>query len=38
MLTGQWSGRGPRMASSAAIWIALPLAIGIVRTIRRDVR
>lgn len=38
VLTGDWSGHGPQIASSLAIWIALPLAIGIVRTLRRDVR
>jgi ABC-2 family transporter protein len=38
MLTGQWSGHGPQIASSAAIWIAVPLAIGAVRTVRRDIR
>ena len=38
VLTGQWSGHGPQIASSAVIWIAVPFAIGAVRTIRRDVR
>ena len=38
MLTGQWAGHGAQIASSAAIWIAVPLAIGIIRTIRRDIR
>jgi ABC-2 type transport system permease protein len=38
VLTGQWSGHGPQIASSAVIWIAVPFAIGTVRTIRRDVR
>jgi ABC-2 type transport system permease protein len=38
MLAGQWSGHGPQIASSAAIWIVAPLAIGAVRTIRRDIR
>lgn len=38
VLTGAWSGHGPQIASTAAIWIVLPLAIGTVRTLRRDVR
>jgi hypothetical protein len=38
LLAGQWSGHGAQIASSAAIWIAAPLAIGTVRTIRRDIR
>jgi hypothetical protein len=37
MLSGQWSGHGAQIATSAALWTALPLAIGAVRTIRRDV-
>jgi len=37
MLTGQWSGHGPQIASCAAIWIVVPLAIGTIRTIRRDI-
>lgn len=37
VLTGQWSDHGSQIASSAAIWIALPLAIGTVRTIRREI-
>lgn len=38
MLSGQWSGHSTRIAASAAFWILLPLAVGIVRTISRDVR
>ena len=37
VLTGQWSDHGSQIASSDAIWIALPLAIGTVRTIRREI-
>ena len=37
VLTGDWAGHGLQIASCAAIWIALPLAIGTVRTLRRDV-
>lgn len=38
VLTGDWSGHGPQIASTAVIWIALPLVIGTARTLRRDVR
>ena len=38
VLTGQWSGHYAQIVSSAAAWIALPLAVGTFRTIRRDVR
>jgi ABC-2 type transport system permease protein len=38
MLTGQWSGHGAQIASSALIWVALPLMIGAIRITRRDIR
>jgi ABC-type transport system involved in multi-copper enzyme maturation permease subunit len=37
ILNGQWSGHAAEIAASAALWIALPLGIGTVRTIRRDI-
>jgi hypothetical protein len=37
LLAGQWSGHGAQIATSAAVWIALPLAVGTVRTLRRDI-
>jgi hypothetical protein len=37
LLAGPWSGHGAQIAASAAVWIAVPLAVGTVRTIRRDV-
>jgi energy-converting hydrogenase Eha subunit E len=37
VLTGDWAGHGAQIASSAATWILLPLAIGTIRTLRRDV-
>ena len=37
MLAGQWSGHTAQIAVSAALWILLPLGIGAVRTVRRDV-
>ncbi len=38
MLAGQWSGHGAQIATSAVLWIAVPLTVGWVRTIRREVR
>jgi hypothetical protein len=38
MLAGDWSGHAAQITVSAALWIALPLAVGTVRTIRREVR
>ena len=37
MLDGGWSGHAAQIAVSAALWIALPLAVGTVKTIRRQV-
>jgi ABC-2 type transport system permease protein len=37
MLDGQWSGHGAQIASSALIWVAVPLAIGTIRITRRDI-
>jgi hypothetical protein len=37
MLAGQWSGHTAQIAVSAALWILLPLTIGTVRTVRRDI-
>ena len=37
VLAGQWSGHGAQIATSAVLWIALPLAVGWVRTMRREV-
>jgi len=37
LLDGQWSGHAAQITSSALIWIALPLAIGAIRIIRRDI-
>jgi ABC-2 type transport system permease protein len=38
MLEGDWSGHAAQITVSAALWIALPLAVGTVRTVRREVR
>ena len=37
MLAGQWSGHGAQIASSALIWVAVPLVIGAIRITRRDI-
>lgn len=37
LLDGTWSGHTAQIAVSAALWIALPLTLGAVRTSRRDV-
>ena len=36
ILNGQWAGHGGQIAVSSMLWIALPLALGLIRTIRRD--
>jgi ABC-2 type transport system permease protein len=37
VLNGEWVGHGGQIATSTVIWIALPLALGMVRTLGRDV-
>jgi Flp pilus assembly pilin Flp len=38
LLDGSWSGQAAQIAVSALVWIALPLAVGTLRTVRREVR
>jgi len=38
MLEGHWSGHGAQLLVSAALWVVLPLALGIVRTMRREIK
>jgi ABC-2 type transport system permease protein len=37
VLKNQWGGHVPQIVFSVVLWVAVPLAIGIVRTMRRDV-
>jgi len=37
VLENDWDGHVPQIAVSVLIWVAVPLAAGIVRTLRRDV-
>jgi hypothetical protein len=37
LLQGQWSGHTPQILFSVALWIAVPLAAGLVRTVRREI-
>jgi ABC-2 type transport system permease protein len=38
VLDGQWAGHGAQIVTSTLLWVILPLAAGIVRTRRREVR
>jgi hypothetical protein len=38
LLNGEWSGHGAQIATSTALWIVLPLTLGLVPTQRREVR
>jgi ABC-2 type transport system permease protein len=38
LLDGTWSGHAAQIVVSALVWIALPLAVGTFRTVRREVR
>ena len=37
MLHNDWAGHVPQISFSIALWVAVPLAAGLIRTIRRDV-
>lgn len=37
VLESDWAGHVPQIAFSFAIWVAIPLAAGVVRTVRRDI-
>jgi ABC-2 type transport system permease protein len=38
MLHGDWSGHLPQILTSIGIWVVLPLAAGLVRTLQREVK
>ena len=37
LLQGQWSGHLPQILVSVAVWVAIPLAAGLVRTVRCEI-
>jgi len=37
VLYGQWAGHGAQITASSLLWIALPLTLGLIRTLRCDV-
>jgi hypothetical protein len=37
MLNGEWSGHTPQILVSLIIWVVVPLAAGLVRTVRREI-
>lgn len=37
VLKNQWGGHVPQIAVSVALWVAIPLAAGIIRTVRREI-
>jgi ABC-2 type transport system permease protein len=37
LLQGEWSGHTPQILVSVTIWVAIPLAAGLVRTVRREI-
>jgi ABC-2 type transport system permease protein len=38
VLAGSWSGHVPQILVGTTLWIALPLAAGVVRTLRREIK
>ena len=37
IMLDQWSGHGPQILFSATLWLVLPLAAGLIRTVRREI-
>lgn len=37
LMDGEWSGHTPQILVSVAVWVAIPLAAGLVRTARREI-
>lgn len=37
LLNGQWSGHTAQILVAVALWVAAPLAVGLVRTVRREI-
>jgi ABC-2 type transport system permease protein len=38
VLDGQWDGHAAQITTSTLLWVIVPLALGLLRTLRRDVR
>lgn len=38
VLNGEWSGHTPQILVTVVIWVAAPIAIGLVRTVRREIK
>ncbi len=38
LLHGEWAGHTAQIATSTTLWLILPLALGLVRTLRREIR
>ena len=37
LLNGEWSGHTAQILVSVVVWVAVPLAAGLVRTVRREI-
>ena len=37
VLNGEWSGHTPQILVAMVLWVAAPLAVGLVRTVRREI-
>ena len=37
VLVGEWSGHTPQILVSVILWVAIPLAAGLLRTVRREI-
>ncbi len=37
VLKGEWSGHTPQILATVILWVAIPMAAGLVRTVRREI-
>ena len=37
LLNGEWSGHTAQILVAVVLWVAAPLAVGLVRTVRREI-
>jgi hypothetical protein len=38
VLKGEWSGQTAQILVAVIVWVAVPLGVGLVRTVRREVK
>ena len=38
VLNGEWSGHTPQILVTVLVWVAAPIAVGLVRTVQREIK